>query len=111
MTAMTYDNNPAFRLVANIAGYTVAIGYLAVVVLVAIVNLVRVALPIVGRVLAAIANAVLIALRAVCSYVAKNAKVIALLVAVIGTVALCAAMPQVAVGGLLVLVYAEVTRK
>jgi hypothetical protein len=93
MTAMMYDNNPVFRLMANITGYGVAIGYLAVVVLVAI------------------ANAVLIALRAVCAYAIEHAKVIALALAVIGTVALCAAMPQAAVGGLLVLVFAEVTKK
>jgi hypothetical protein len=55
--------------------------------------------------------AALFTLYVIGAYAIANAKVIALCVAVIGTVALCAAMPQVAVGALLVLVYAEVTKK
>ena len=104
MTAMYQtQDNPVFNLIANLAGIAAAIGYVAVAASVAVVGYTLTTLPVIFRLLLA-------ALFAAGAFAARNAKCIGLCVAVISAVVVCFAVPQVAVGVLCVLVFAEVTK-
>lgn len=104
-------NNPIIigsALVANVgisaAKPVVSLAYVGGAALLAIASAARVYLPV-------LLKALLVAAIAVGMFAAKHVKCIALCVAVVGVVVAAFAMPQLALGALLVLVYAEVTKK
>lgn len=113
MSAM-YKNNPVLNLTMNALGIATFAGYLAVASLVAIVGFTLTMLPVALKVAfgtAFTAMAVtLIAAYVIGAYAIAHAKVIALALAVLAAVVVVFALPQVAVGVLLVLVFAEVTK-
>jgi len=113
MNAM-YRNNPVLRLTMNALGVATFAGYLAIVALIAIVCFTITMLPVAAKVAF---GATFTALAAFCiiayvfgEYAIEHAKLIGLCALVVAAVVLVFAVPQVAVGVVLVLVFAEATK-